>query len=264
MIDIANYWYGSTASIQLIRFITILIVGTVTTRIAIRPVASMIYRGDDDRLQSTIKNVATVTALFITFTLALNIAGFGDLLTVLTTFGAAATVAIGFGVRDQISNVLAGVFLYANTPFVEGDRVRVNETEGIVKDTSLRTTTVANPDGSHIIPNGMITTTILTNQTRSKTTTQHLTVTTTLDHTETAQNALQEALGDAEHVQTVPAPKVTTTSVEPDTVTLRATYTIKSPKQAESVKSTILNGYTDRMQQGSEASETTGNGENHG
>lgn len=246
MIDVSAYWFGSSPSIQLIRFITVLVVGTAVSRI-LGGLSQSLYRGDDDVKRSTIKNVVTVLLLFTTFILALDIAGFGDLLTVLTAFGAAATVAVGFGVRDQISNILAGVFIYANTPYVEGDRIQINGTEGVVKDTALRTTTITNNDGTHIIPNGMITTNVLTNQTRAKTTAQNLTVNAPVEHSSEAQDALLDATRAADEVKSVPAPKVTITSVEPTTTTLKATYTIQSSKQSETVKSDILQSYTETM-----------------
>ena len=247
MIDVSAYWFGSSPSLQLIRFITVLVVGTAVSRL-LGGLSQSLYRGDDDVTQSTIKNITTVLLLFVTFILALDIAGFGDLLTVLTAFGAAATVAVGFGVRDQIGNILAGVFIYANTPYVEGDRIRINDTEGVVKDTALRTTTITNNDGTHIIPNGMVTTNVLTNQTRAKTTAQNLTVNTNVEHSSEAQDALLDAVKAADEVKNVPAPKITVVGVEPTTTTLKATYTIKSSKQSESVKSDILKAYTESMQ----------------
>jgi hypothetical protein len=93
----------------------------------------------------------------------------------------------------------------------------------------------------------MITMNVLTNQTRAKTTAQNLTVNAPVEHSQEAQDALLDAAKDADGVKNVPAPKVTVTGVEPTTTTLKATYTIQSSKQSETVKSNILQDYTETM-----------------
>ncbi len=61
--------------------------------------------------------------------------------------------ALGFALRDAISNLLAGVLILAYRPFRHGDRIAVTGFEGVVVHIDLRYTTLADGDKFHLIPN---------------------------------------------------------------------------------------------------------------
>ena len=61
--------------------------------------------------------------------------------------------ALGFALRDAISNLLAGVLILAYRPFRHGDRITVTGFEGVVVQIDLRYTTLADGDKLHLIPN---------------------------------------------------------------------------------------------------------------
>jgi small conductance mechanosensitive channel len=61
--------------------------------------------------------------------------------------------ALGFALRDAISNLLAGVLILTYRPFRSGDRIAVSGFEGIVVNIDLRYTTLADGDNVHLIPN---------------------------------------------------------------------------------------------------------------
>lgn len=57
------------------------------------------------------------------------------------------SVAIGFSLRDVLSNYISGVILLATRPFRIGDQIVINNYEGTVTQIQLRATTVQTYDG---------------------------------------------------------------------------------------------------------------------
>ncbi|MFB6190204.1 MAG: mechanosensitive ion channel family protein [Candidatus Nanohaloarchaea archaeon] len=151
--DIALY-------LRVLRFFIVLAAGAVVTRILVMPAVSWLAaRRTDDKVSiHSLSNLAGVTAFFLSFIVALQAAEFGGLVTVLGAITAALTVAVGFGMRDQISNLVGGFFIHTDTPFVKGDYIRVGESEGVVKEISLRQTVLNGPSSEKLVlPNSAVT-----------------------------------------------------------------------------------------------------------
>lgn len=65
--------------------------------------------------------------------------------------------ALGFALRDAISNVLAGLLIIIYRPFSEGDYISVAGSEGKVEEINLRYTVLDTGEGNRtLIPNKMI------------------------------------------------------------------------------------------------------------
>lgn len=64
--------------------------------------------------------------------------------------------ALGFALRDTISNVLAGVLLLIYRPFGINDRINVTSQEGIVVSIDLRYTTLDSDAARVLIPNSVL------------------------------------------------------------------------------------------------------------
>ncbi len=64
--------------------------------------------------------------------------------------------ALGFALKDVISNALSGVLLLLYEPFEVGDHVKVSSFAGVVVKTSLRYTELAADDQIIFIPNSML------------------------------------------------------------------------------------------------------------
>jgi small conductance mechanosensitive channel len=64
--------------------------------------------------------------------------------------------ALGFALRDTISNVLAGVLLLIYRPFDINDLVSVTGQQGLVVDIDLRYTTLENDAHRVLIPNSVL------------------------------------------------------------------------------------------------------------
>ena len=63
-------------------------------------------------------------------------------------------LTIGFAAKDALSNLISGVLIYLDRPFVLGDLVEVENTYGRVARITLRSTRVVTPDGKMLaVPN---------------------------------------------------------------------------------------------------------------
>ncbi|WP_166830310.1 mechanosensitive ion channel family protein [Thalassoroseus pseudoceratinae] len=67
--------------------------------------------------------------------------------------------ALGFALKDIVSNVLSGMLLLIYQPFERQDRIKVSGWEGVVTDIDLRYTTIETSNGLVLIPNSNLFTT---------------------------------------------------------------------------------------------------------
>ncbi len=67
-----------------------------------------------------------------------------------------AGFAVGFALRDAISNVLAGVMVLMYRPFRVGDHIATSGLEGKVVAIDLRYTTIDSDDCRYLIPNSTL------------------------------------------------------------------------------------------------------------
>lgn len=78
------------------------------------------------------------------------------------------SVAIGFSLKDVLSNYISGVVLLAARPFRLGDQVVIDAFEGTIKQIQLRATTMQTYDGRTVyIPNQEVFQASITNNTAS-------------------------------------------------------------------------------------------------
>ena len=64
--------------------------------------------------------------------------------------------ALGFALKDIISNVLAGILVIVYKPFQQGDHISVKSLEGRVVEINLRYTTLTADGKTIFIPNAMV------------------------------------------------------------------------------------------------------------
>lgn len=63
-------------------------------------------------------------------------------------------LAIGFAAQDILSNIISGLFIFWDKPFVIDDLIEINDTYGKIDKITMRTTKVVTPDGKLLtIPN---------------------------------------------------------------------------------------------------------------
>ncbi len=63
-------------------------------------------------------------------------------------------LTIGFAAQDTLSNIISGLFIFWDRPFVIGDLVEIGSSYGRVEEITMRSTRVVTPDGKMLaIPN---------------------------------------------------------------------------------------------------------------
>jgi small conductance mechanosensitive channel len=90
---------------------------------------------------------------------------FGIQLTGLLTFLGALSLAITFAVQDVLKNLVAGLYLLWERPFMIGDAIKVKDVSGAVEDIQVRTTVLRADNGQLIVvPNAVLFTEIVINR----------------------------------------------------------------------------------------------------
>jgi small-conductance mechanosensitive channel len=72
--------------------------------------------------------------------------------------------ALGFALKDAVSNLLAGVLIILYQPFQIGDDIEVMGCKGRVKDINLRYITIEQGKAEHLLPNAACLTQKITKQ----------------------------------------------------------------------------------------------------
>jgi len=116
-------------------------------------VKSILTRSKQDKTtQLFILNLVKYGILIIGGVNALK-AGGVDIAAVLASLGIAG-ITIGFAARDAFSNLISGLLIFLDRPFVIGDLVEVGDSYGKVDAITLRSTRIVTPDGKMLaVPN---------------------------------------------------------------------------------------------------------------
>ena len=113
------------------------------------------------RVLDTILDYAIIAAGVL---VTLSILNLTSILYSLLTAAGVATVMIGFAVKDVAANLVSGLFILLDQPFVVGDSIKVKEHVGRVEKISLRSTRIVTPEGEVVtIPNSILATTPIVN-----------------------------------------------------------------------------------------------------
>lgn len=191
-------------------------------RVAMRALFSRVV--DDLTVENLVTQVAAFVLWSVGFIVALGALGL-DPETAVAGLGL-TSLALGFALKDILSNFVAGLLLLGLRPFRIGDQISVGETEGAVERVTLRATEVRTFDGSLVmVPNGDIFTARVTNNTASPvrrgTVLLHLDYDTDLRR---AVEAIRSATQAAEGVLASPPAGVRVTDLGPNDVTLQIRF----------------------------------------
>jgi small-conductance mechanosensitive channel len=114
--------------------------------------------------ENLLKQVAYYLVWAIGILVAADALGFGPE-TVVTGLGL-TSLALGFALKDIISNFVSGILILGLRPFQIGDEIVVGETEGSVQRIRLRATEIKTYDGRLVlVPNAELFTSRVTNNT---------------------------------------------------------------------------------------------------
>jgi small-conductance mechanosensitive channel len=139
-------------------------------------------------------------------------------------------VAIGFSLKDVLSNYISGVILLAARPFRINDQVVIKEFEGTITQIKLRGTTLKTYDGRLVyIPNQEVFQASIINNTASPR--RRSSVIVGIDYSEdlsTAQKIILNVLNNLSEVETNPAPDILVKELAPSTVNLEVRFWVDS------------------------------------
>lgn len=124
--------------------------------IADRAVTAVLQRARVDATSASfVATALKLVVLALGVVQALTAAGI-DTAAVIASLGIAG-LTIGFAARDALSNLISGVLIFWDRPFVIGDLVEVGGQYGRVERITLRSTRVVTPDGRMLaVPNSTI------------------------------------------------------------------------------------------------------------
>lgn len=163
-----------------------------------------------------------------------------DFATMLGALGL-TSVAIGFSLKDVLSNYISGVILLAARPFHIGDQVVIEGFEGTITQVQLRSTTLKTYDGRMIyIPNQEVFQASITNNTASKYLRSSVMV--GIDYEADiveAQRVIVETIAQLDVVQPDPAPEVLVRELAASTVNIEVRFWVDSHR-AGFLKTTSL------------------------
>ena len=140
------------------------------------------------------------------------------------------SVAIGFSLKDVLSNYISGVILLAARPFGINDQVVIGDYEGTVTQIQLRATTMKTYDGRLVyIPNQEVFQASIINNTASPR--RRSSVVVGIDYGEDvaeARRAILNALQGVKEVEKEPAPDVLVQELAASTVNLEVRFWVDS------------------------------------
>lgn len=132
----------------------------------VRALMRMIFRRlSDDR---TVENLVRQVSYYVVWLLGLIVAAsaFGLEPGTLATGLGLTSLALGFALKDILSNFVSGLLILTLRPFELGDQIIIGETEGSVERIELRATQIRTYDGRRVlVPNAETFTSRVTNNT---------------------------------------------------------------------------------------------------
>ena len=151
----------------LIRLALTIVIGIILIRIVTAIVRNLLKKSKtlDGMLTSFVISAVRVVCVVVLITMCLDTVGvnIGTILAVLGAAGAAIVLAI----KDSLANVAGGLMIIITQPFKQGDLINIGEYRGRVQKIGLFLTTLRTPNYQVItIPNGLVNTSILVNESR--------------------------------------------------------------------------------------------------
>lgn len=140
-----------------IAFIFIKIIAFLISRLAKKKYEKL-RTIDAKRLKTVLSVFKSFTTVIIIFTwLLASLRIFGVNTSAIITTAGIGGVAISFGAKSLVEDIISGIFLMLEDSFVIGDDITVAGKTGTVEKIGLRTTTIRDYNGElHVIPNGEI------------------------------------------------------------------------------------------------------------
>ncbi len=126
---------------------------------------------DKTKLDKTVlnfaKSAAKVIVYVVVFVVILGIFGIPSE-SIIAVIGSAG-IAIALSLQSSLSNIAGGIFVLINKQFKSGDYIEINGDEGVVEDITIFATKIQTIDNKVIyIPNGTVSSSVITNYTQEQ------------------------------------------------------------------------------------------------
>ena len=160
--EMATLWM-STYALKILGAIVILIIGRWLAKRLTRLLASVMKKNNVDKtLIGFVESILYYILLVVVLIAAAEQVGINTT-SLLTVLGAAG-LAVGLALKDSLSNFASGVMLVMFRPFGAGDFVKAAGVAGKVEKITIFNTILTTPDNQKVIvPNGSITSDVITN-----------------------------------------------------------------------------------------------------
>lgn len=235
--------------LRLVRFLVILVIGIVLIRVVLIPVTRRVLQKREAGTE-TIHSVLSLTSVigyFLSFTIALQAANFGSIVTILGALAASFVLAMGFGMRDQISNIVGGILIYLSNPFIVGDYIKSQTAEGVVESINLVSTTLTGSESQKIVvPNAQLTTEELKNYTKASRTKASIRVTLPLEQLEQGTELLKDIVDTRSEVLDDPTPDIFYSETDGE-IYAELHFWLETSENSKEIKSDILEEFSRRM-----------------
>ena len=150
LLDEATLWVPKVIGVVLI-FIAFFILAKIIKRIISNAAERLKF---DKNLTSLLARASNITIIIFGFVTALGTLGIN--VSALVAGLGLTGFALGFALKDTISNLLSGVLILLYRPFVKGDRIKISGYEGIVIMIDLRYTELDSDGNKVLIPNSKL------------------------------------------------------------------------------------------------------------
>lgn len=149
-----------------VMFLAVVVAFYLFATLLAKPFTARLIRRSDksSHLAKPLSRAVMYVLVIVGLGVGLVVGGYGDIFSVMGTVLAAATVAVGFAMKDTIAALVAGLAIFFDKPFKIGDRIEWGEFEGTVTDIRLRATKVETYDNELLtVPNDKITNEVVKN-----------------------------------------------------------------------------------------------------
>jgi small-conductance mechanosensitive channel len=179
---------------------------------------------DDRTLENLLTQIVYYTIWALGIIIAINALGFEP--QSLATGLGLTSLALGFALRDILSNFISGMLILVLRPFELDDQIVIGDTEGSVEQIDLRATRIRTYDGRLVlVPNAELFTSRVTNNTASPVRRGSILVTLGYEEDQArAAEALLEAARAADGVLETPPPSTLFREIEANTVQIEVRF----------------------------------------
>ena len=203
---------GSEASLRLLAFALILIVGIIVIQIILAILGKALKKTKMEKAAHTL--IRSVTRILLYLLLGLAAASsLGIDVTGIVALASVFTLALSLSLQNSLTNLIGGFTLLSTKPFKSGDYVEIAGQAGTVQEISMTYTKLATPDNKMIsLPNSAVVAAQIVNYSAAETRRVDVAVSASYDApTQKVLDALVLA-GTVDNALLEPAPKAVITS----------------------------------------------------